>query len=86
LRRARIKELRRLRVLESYYSKKCRRIRKIKSKKFRKFHKKQQEKNGGGADIDTWETLTDEQKKALDPEKALEMQRKSEKATASTQL
>ena len=80
-RQQRIKDLRRLRVLESYYTSKCRRIRKIKSKKFRKYHKKQQEKNGDDAD-GGFESLTAAQQEALDPERAADMQLKSERARA----
>ena len=40
---ARIKELQKLRALESYYTSKCKRIKKIKSKSYHRIKKKQRE-------------------------------------------
>eukprot|EP00729_Bicosta_minor_P011752 gene11752-21874_t len=72
-RRARVRELQKLRALESYYASKCRRIKKIKSKSYHRIQKKvkkiQSEKD----------ELTLEQLRELDPEAAKEKELKQER-------
>jgi U3 small nucleolar RNA-associated protein 14 len=72
-RTARVRELQKLRVLESYYASKCRRVKKIKSKSYHKILKKAAKRKGEA------EELSMEQLRELDPEAAKEKELKFER-------